>query len=67
MLNSNRIDFAKLDKAIKAQHHAVERFFDVDFAETQRAECLEMAERLRSGMASREDEDAAIELIQQYI
>lgn len=60
------IDLKKLKIAIKNEHHACERFYDIEIARQQREVNLEMADRIENGMASREDEEAAIELIKRY-
>lgn len=63
MFNSNKIDFKLLAEKIAARHHAIERFYDCDFADRDRAANLEMVERLKNGMASIEDEQAALDII----
>lgn len=62
-LGPNVIVFSKLEDAINARHHAMERFYDIDEAAIDKEKNLEMLKRLKDGVASREDEEAAIDLI----
>lgn len=57
------IVFSRLEDAINARHHAMERFYDIDEAASDKEKNLEMLKRLKEGTASREDEEAAIDLI----
>lgn len=57
------IVFSTLEQAIDKRHHAMQRFYDIDAAELDKAQNMEMLERLKNGTASREDEEAAITLI----
>lgn len=62
MMNLN-LNIDSLEKAIDKRHHAMERFYDVDLAKVDREKNLEMLERIKNGMASREDEEAATSLL----
>ena len=60
------IDLEKLKYAIKARHHAMQRFYDIGAAATDRERNLEMLNRIENGTASREDEESAIDLIRAH-
>lgn len=62
----NQIDLNKLKKAIDSRHHAMERFYDVDAAERDRDLNLEMLSRLEKGEHSKEDIEAALDILNQY-
>jgi hypothetical protein len=57
------IVFSKLKDAIDTRHHAMERFYDIEEADKDKEKNLELLKRLKDGVASREDEEAAIDLI----
>lgn len=57
------IVFFTLEKAIDTRHHAMQHFYDIDTADLDKAQNTEMLERLKLGIASREDEEAALDLI----
>lgn len=57
------IVYSTLEKAIDSRHHAMQRFYDIDTADLDKAQNTEMLERLKLGIASREDEEAALDLI----
>lgn len=57
------IVFYTLEKAIDTRHHTMQRFYDIVGADLDKAQNIEMLERLKLGIASREDEEAALDLI----
>lgn len=57
------IVFFTLEKAIDTRHHAMQRFYDIVGADLDKAQNIEMLERLKNGTSSREDEEAALDLI----
>lgn len=59
----NRIDISVIKDAIDKRHHAMERFYDIEAAANDREQNLEMLDRLINGTASREDEEAALDLM----
>ena len=63
MINPNFISFAALSEAIEKRHHAMERFYDIEAAQVDRDANLEILERLKAGTNSREDLEAALDLI----
>lgn len=57
------IVFSVLEEAINTRYRVTAKFFDGETAESDKAKNLEILERLKSGEASREDEEAALDLI----
>lgn len=57
------IVFSTLERAIDSRHHAMQRFYDIYAADLDKAQNTEMLERLKLGIASHEDEEAAHDLI----
>lgn len=60
------IDLIKLEKGIKARHHAMERFYDIDAAAEDREKNLTMLERIKAGEANQEDQEAAMDIIARH-
>lgn len=66
MICSPNINQKNLAEAIKRQHHASERFFDVHQAAIERNLNLELAARIEADVHSEEDTLKAIELLKRH-
>lgn len=60
------INLSLLKNAINSRHHAMERFYDCEEAKKDRELNFEMMQRIKDGVASREDEEAALSLINNH-